>query len=87
MNVLPWWDVSFAARHGYHARRRTRGALRILEPDLKKDIIVTDLVRTIKVEGNTISVEEVSNPPCTAASAWRPSPSSCGRPSGRRSGC
>ena len=36
---------------------------RILEPDLKKDIITLDLVRTIKVEGNTISVEvEVSNP-------------------------
>jgi ATP-binding protein involved in chromosome partitioning len=36
---------------------------RIIEPDLKKDIVELDLVRDIKISGNTISVHvEVSNP-------------------------
>ncbi|MCB0790926.1 MAG: Mrp/NBP35 family ATP-binding protein [Flavobacteriales bacterium] len=36
---------------------------RIIEPDLKKDIITLDLVREVKVEGNAIHVTvEVSNP-------------------------
>jgi ATP-binding protein involved in chromosome partitioning len=36
---------------------------RIIEPDLKKDIVALDLVRDIQVSGNTVSVQvEVSNP-------------------------
>jgi ATP-binding protein involved in chromosome partitioning len=36
---------------------------RIIEPDLKKDIVALDLVRDIKISGNTVSVHvEVSNP-------------------------
>ncbi len=36
---------------------------RIIEPDLKKDIVTLDLVRDIRIEGNTIQVNvEVSNP-------------------------
>ncbi|MEZ4738771.1 MAG: iron-sulfur cluster assembly protein [Flavobacteriales bacterium] len=36
---------------------------RIIEPDLKKDIVALDLVRDIKITGNTLSVHvEVSNP-------------------------
>lgn len=36
---------------------------RIIEPDLKKDIVALDLVRDIKIAGHTISVHvEVSNP-------------------------
>ncbi len=36
---------------------------RIIEPDLKKDIVELDLVRDIKITGNTVSVHvEVSNP-------------------------
>jgi ATP-binding protein involved in chromosome partitioning len=36
---------------------------RIIEPDLKKDIVALDLVRDIRIEGNTINVSvEVSNP-------------------------
>lgn len=36
---------------------------RIIEPDLKKDIVALDLVRDIRIEGNTIHVNvEVSNP-------------------------
>jgi ATP-binding protein involved in chromosome partitioning len=36
---------------------------RIIEPDLKKDIVALDLVRDIQVSGNTVSVHvEVSNP-------------------------
>ncbi len=36
---------------------------RIIEPDLKKDIVALDLVRDIRIEGNTIHVSvEVSNP-------------------------
>lgn len=36
---------------------------RIIEPDLKKDIVALDLVRDIRIAGNTVSVHvEVSNP-------------------------
>ncbi len=36
---------------------------RIIEPDLKKDIVTLDLVRDIRIEGSTVSVKvEVSNP-------------------------
>lgn len=36
---------------------------RIIEPDLKKDIVALDLVRDIRIEGNTVQVHvEVSNP-------------------------
>ncbi len=36
---------------------------RIIEPDLKKDIVALDLVRDIRIEGNTVNVHvEVSNP-------------------------
>jgi ATP-binding protein involved in chromosome partitioning len=36
---------------------------RIIEPDLKKDIVALDLVRDIRISGNTVSVfVEVSNP-------------------------
>jgi ATP-binding protein involved in chromosome partitioning len=36
---------------------------RIIEPDLKKDIVALDLVRDIRISGNTVSVHvEVSNP-------------------------
>ena len=36
---------------------------RIIEPDLKKDIVALDLVRDIKISGKTVSVHvEVSNP-------------------------
>ncbi len=36
---------------------------RIIEPDLKKDIVALDLVRDIRIEGNTVHVHvEVSNP-------------------------
>ncbi len=41
-----------------------RAALsRIIEPDLKKDIVALDLVRDIRIEGNTVNVHvEVSDP-------------------------
>lgn len=36
---------------------------RIIEPDLKKDIVALDLVRDIRIEGSTVHVQvEVSNP-------------------------
>ncbi|HRD53980.1 MAG TPA: iron-sulfur cluster assembly protein, partial [Flavobacteriales bacterium] len=36
---------------------------RIIEPDLKKDIVALDLVRDIRIDGNSLHVQvEVSNP-------------------------